>query len=53
MKKIDDIEYFDVVEISERFLKRKTEEEIVKLFEDGKINGKMFENEWHADKEAI
>ena len=53
MKKIDDIEYFDVVEISERFLKRKTEEEIVKLFEDGKINGKKFENEWHADKEAI
>lgn len=53
MKKIDDIEYFDVVEISERYLKKKTEEEIKGLFEEGKINGKKIEDEWHADKEAI
>lgn len=53
MKKINNKKYFDVIEISEKFLKKKTEEEIVKLFEDGKINGKKFENEWHADNEAI
>ena len=53
MKKFNDREYFDAIEISEKFLNKKTEEEIVKLFEDGKINGKMFENEWYADKEAI
>lgn len=53
MKKIDDIEYFDVVEISERFLRKKTEEEIKELFKQSKINGKKIEDEWHADKEAI
>ncbi|MHA2180415.1 MAG: class I SAM-dependent methyltransferase [Promethearchaeota archaeon] len=53
MNKINDIEYFDVKEISEKFLKRKTEEEIIKLLEEGKINGKKLENRWYADKEAI
>ena len=53
MKKINDIEYFDVIEISEKFLQKKSEEEIVKLFEDGKIKGKNLENKWYADKEAI
>jgi len=53
MKKIDNIDYFDIVEISKSFLKEKTEEEIKELFEKRKINGKKIENEWHADKEAI
>ncbi|MHA1987428.1 MAG: class I SAM-dependent methyltransferase [Promethearchaeota archaeon] len=53
MKKIGDIEYFSIIEIAENFLSKKTEEDIVKLFEVGKINGKKFENEWYADKEAI
>lgn len=53
MKKINHREYFSAIEISEKFLKKKTEEEIIKFFEDGKIIGKKLENEWYADKEAI
>ncbi|MFX1375262.1 MAG: class I SAM-dependent methyltransferase [Promethearchaeota archaeon] len=53
MKKISNIEYFNVVEISERFLKNKTEEEIRVLFEEGKVIGRKIENEWYADKKAI
>ncbi|MHA2037773.1 MAG: class I SAM-dependent methyltransferase [Promethearchaeota archaeon] len=53
MKKINEVEYFDVKEITEKFLKEKTKKEIIKLLKDGKINGKKFENEWYADKEAI
>lgn len=53
MKKIDDIEYYDVVEISETFLKKNSEKEIETLLEEGKINGKIIENQWYADKEAI
>ena len=53
MKKIDNTEYFHIIEISERFLENKTGEEIRILFEEGKINGKKIETEWYADKEAI
>ena len=53
MKKIDDTEYFHILEISERFLENKTEEEVRNLFEEGKIDGKKIETEWYADREAI
>jgi SAM-dependent methyltransferase len=53
LKKIDDIEYYDSLEISEEFLKEKTEEEIKTLFEEGKLKGKKIENKWYANKEAI
>ena len=53
MKKIEDKEYFHILEISERFLENKTEEEVRNLFEEGKIDGKKIETEWYADREAI
>ena len=53
MKKIDDKEYFDSLEISKRYLKEKSEEEIKILFEEGKLSGKKLEDKWLADEEAI
>jgi SAM-dependent methyltransferase len=53
MKKIDNIEYFDVEEISKRFLTQKSEEVIKELFEEGKISGKKIDDKWFADEEAI
>ncbi len=53
MKKINNIEHFDVREISESFLKNNSEEEINLFFEEGKIEGKKIENEWYAEKKEI
>lgn len=53
MKKLKDIEYFNVAEISEMFHKKISEDEISKYFENGKIKGKKIDNKWHADNKAI
>ncbi|MHA2391639.1 MAG: hypothetical protein ACXAEX_06690, partial [Promethearchaeota archaeon] len=53
MKKIDGEEYYNLVEISKKFLEDYTEKDIKILFEEGKIYGKKIEKEWYADKEAI
>jgi len=53
MKEIDKIQYLNITEISEIFHQKITEDEIMKYFEAGKINGIKIENEWHADQEAI
>ncbi|MFX1418205.1 MAG: methyltransferase domain-containing protein [Promethearchaeota archaeon] len=53
MKEINDKEYFNSVEISERFHNRITTEEIIVYFEKGKIKGKKIDNEWFASQKAI
>lgn len=53
MKKIKDIEFFDVTEISKRFHEKITINEIRKYFEENKIKGKNIDNEWYADNKSI
>ena len=53
MKEVNNEEYFNIAEISERFHKRITTEEIKEYFEEGKIKGKKLDSEWHANQEAI
>jgi hypothetical protein len=53
MKVIDNVEYFDIHEISERLNKEIRAEEIREYFEKGKIIGKKIENEWYGDQNAI
>ncbi|UCC20818.1 MAG: hypothetical protein JSV62_05935, partial [Promethearchaeota archaeon] len=53
MKEINNEEYFNAAEISERFHKRITIEEIEEYFEKGKIRGKKIDREWYANQEAI
>lgn len=53
MKIFEGIEYYDIEEISEDYLINYTQIDVKLLLEEGKINGKIFENKWYADKEAI
>jgi len=53
MKEIDNVEYFDINDISEMFHKKISAEEIRGYFEEGKIKGKKIENEWYANQNAI
>jgi len=53
MKEIDNVEYFDINDISEMFHKKISAEEIRGYFEEGEIKGKKLENEWYANQNAI
>lgn len=53
MKQVNNEEYFDIAEISERFHNKITTEELMEYFEKGKIKGKKIDNEWYANQKAI
>ena len=53
MKEIDNVEYFDANEISEKLHKEISAEEIREYFEKRIIIGKKIENEWHGDENAV
>lgn len=53
MKEIDNVKYYSIIEIQELFFIDESEENIRNCFEDGTINGKLIEKEWHANKEEI
>ena len=53
MKEIDNVEYFDVNEISEMLHREISAEDIRGYFEEGKIIGKKIENEWYGNQNAI
>ncbi|MFX1409137.1 MAG: class I SAM-dependent methyltransferase [Promethearchaeota archaeon] len=53
MREINNVEYFDINDISEMFRKKISAEEIGRYFEDSKIKGKKIENQWYATQDAI
>lgn len=53
MKEVNNVKYFDILEIVEMFSSGETEESIKKYFETKKLNGKRIDGEWHATKEKI
>ncbi len=54
MREVDNVKYYDAVDICETFFHNKIRlEEMIDYFDTGKLKGKMIYNEWHADKKAI
>ena len=53
MKEIDNVEYFDANEISEKLHKEISAEEIREFFEKRIIIGKKIDNEWYGNQNAI
>ena len=53
MKEIDNVEYFDINEISEMLHNEMSAEEIREYFEEGKIIGKKIENKWYGNQNTI
>lgn len=53
MKEVDNVKYFDIVEIAEMFSGGESEESIKNYFETKELNGKRIDGEWHATKEDI
>jgi ubiquinone/menaquinone biosynthesis C-methylase UbiE len=53
MKKIDNIEYYNVGEIVEKLQKQISIEKLKIHFEEGKIKGEFLDFEWYSDNEEI
>jgi len=53
MKKVNNINFFDITEILEMFSSGETKESFKNYFETKKLNGKKIDGEWHATKENI
>ena len=53
MKEINDVKYFNILEIKEFFTTGETEESIRKSFETGELKGKKIGNKWFATKEEV
>jgi len=53
MKKIDNVEYFDINEIREMIHKEINAKEIIEYFEEGIVIGKKIDNEWYGNQNAI
>jgi len=53
MREINNVRYYDILEIAEMFISGETEDTIRNHLETGKLKGKKIEEEWYAPKENI
>jgi ubiquinone/menaquinone biosynthesis C-methylase UbiE len=53
MKELDNVKYYNIVEIAEMFSGGESEESIKNYFETKELKGKRIDGEWHATKEDI
>lgn len=53
MREINNVRYYDILEIVEMFTSGETEDTIRNHLETGKLKGKKIEEEWYATKEDI
>ena len=53
MKEVDSVKYYNISEICEMLHNRLRKEEIKDHFETRKIQGRIIEDQWYANKEAI
>ena len=53
MKEINNVKYFDIVDIREIFHNKISEEEIRNYFEEEKIKGKKIEDKWYTTEDEI
>jgi ubiquinone/menaquinone biosynthesis C-methylase UbiE len=53
MREINNVKYYDVLEIVKMFTSGETEKSIKNYLESGELKGKKIEEKWHATKEDI
>ena len=53
MKQINNVKFYDAVDICEMLKNYLSEEEIRDCFEEDKIKGQKIDNKWYADKKSI
>ena len=53
MKEVDNVKYYNISEICDLLHNRFSREEIKNYFEARKLLGRIIEDQWYANKEAI